>query len=150
MTEFDELRNCIEREIEKKYPGDVNTPGYKGPHYGEWTPGAPGHDSAAGPLPPLRIPLVHNDGTVRTQLVLKTNDNEQGTYWVDAPLAMSETGKVCSVLPGDIIELFEAPHRMGVTQVCLTLPEKDICVPHKTGTLLTFIEIEDRRKGHGE
>jgi hypothetical protein len=35
MREFDEIRNRIEREAEKKYPG------YRGPRWGEWTPGTP-------------------------------------------------------------------------------------------------------------
>ena len=35
MSEFDEIRNRIEREAEKKYPG------YRGPRWGEWTPGTP-------------------------------------------------------------------------------------------------------------
>jgi hypothetical protein len=144
MTEFDALRNRIEREVEEKYPGDGNNPGYKGPHYGEWTPGAPGHDSTAGPLPPLRKALVQDDRSYRTQLVL-TDGNEEKTYWVDAPLAMSETTKVSSILVGDVIELMEVPHKMGVKQVCLVLPEEKICVPHKLGTLLTHIHLAPRR-----
>ena len=35
MSEFDEIRNRIERETEKKYPG------YCGPRWGELTPGRP-------------------------------------------------------------------------------------------------------------
>lgn len=35
MSEFDEIRNRIEREAGKKYPG------YRGPRWGEWTPGTP-------------------------------------------------------------------------------------------------------------
>jgi hypothetical protein len=35
MSEFDEIRNRIEREAERKYPG------YRGPRWGEWTQGRP-------------------------------------------------------------------------------------------------------------
>ena len=35
MSEFNEIRNRIERETEKKYPG------YRGPRWGAWTPGRP-------------------------------------------------------------------------------------------------------------
>lgn len=35
MSEFDEIRNRIEREAEKKYLG------YRGPRWGAWTPGKP-------------------------------------------------------------------------------------------------------------
>jgi hypothetical protein len=35
MSDFDEVRNRIERETEKKYPG------YRGPRWGEWTPARP-------------------------------------------------------------------------------------------------------------
>ena len=145
MSEFDDIRNRIEREVEAKYPGDGNTPGYRACRHGEWTPGTPGHDSAAGPLPPLRKPLEHQDGSYRTQLVL-TDGGEEMTYWVDAPRAWSESAIVCAILVGDIIELFEVPRKMAVLQVCLTLPEDKICVPHKTGTLLTWIERAERRK----
>jgi len=149
MSEFDDLRNRIEREVEKKYPGDGNTPGYRGPRHGEWTPGAPGHDSAAGPLPPLRIPLVKDDATFRTQLVL-TNGYETMTYWVDAPRARAENAIVSNVLPGDVIEIAEVPGKLGVLQVCLGLPEEKICVPHRTGTLMLHIHLVPRRRGNGE
>lgn len=145
MTEFDELRNRCERAAEKQFPGSGNTPGYRACRHGEWTPGAQGHDSTAGPLPPLRIPLVNQDGSFKTQLVL-TDGNEEMTYWVDAPRAWSENAIVSAILVGDIIELFEVPRKMAVLQVCLTLPEDKICVPHKTGTLLTWIERSERRK----
>jgi hypothetical protein len=35
MSEFDEIRNRIEREAEKKYPG------YRGPRWDEWMAGRP-------------------------------------------------------------------------------------------------------------
>lgn len=150
MTEFDELRNRCEREAEAKYPGSDSTPGYKGPRYGEWTPGAPGHDNATDPLPPLRIPLVKDDPTYRTQLVLSDGKYGVKTYWVDAPLAMSENAKVSSILVGDVIELIEVPRSLGVLQVCLMLPEDKICVPHKLGTLLTHLQLVPRRRGNGK
>ena len=149
MTEFDELRNRSERKAEAKYPGSGSTPGYKGPRYGEWTPGAPGHDSTAGPLPPLRVLLLDQDRTFRTQLVL-TNGYEQMTYWVDAQRARSENAIVSNVLPGDVIEIAEVPGKLGVLQVCLGLPEDKICVPHKTGTLMLHIHLAPRRRGNGE
>lgn len=146
MSEFDDLRNNIEREVEKLYPGSGNTPGYRGPRYGEWTPGALGHDSTAGPLPPLRIPLVKDDMSFRTQLVL-ADGVEEKVYWVDAPRARAEQAIVSSILPGDVIETFEVPRRMIVKQVCVGLPEEKICVPHKLGTLLTHLPLAPRRRG---
>jgi hypothetical protein len=149
MTEFDELRNHCEREAEAKFPGSGSTPGYRAARHGEWTPGAPGHDSAAGPLPPLRIPLVHDDPTFRTQMVLRDAEGER-TFWVDAPLAMAETGKVSSVLPGDIVEIAEVRHALYVTQVCVGLREQDICVPYRAGTLMRHHQTVPRREGHGK
>ena len=146
MSELNDIRNRIEREVAAKFPGDGSTPGYRACNHGEWTPGASSCDSTAGPLPPLRIPLVNQDRSYRTQLVL-TDGGDEMTYWVDAPRARSESTIVCAILVGDIIELFEMPRKMAVLQVCLTLPEDKICVPHKTGTLLTWIERSERRKG---
>lgn len=107
MSEHDDLRNKAERETEKAFPG------YKGPVWGEYTPGC------ATPLSPQR-----------TQVSF-----EEDTYWLDVP-----PGSVCV---GDMIAIAERGDWQRVGHVGVTLNssyfESDGAVPHKLGTFVQLI-----------
>jgi hypothetical protein len=60
----------------------------------------------------------------------------ESTLWVLAPCDLLGTVVVSAVRVGDLVEIDEDPeHEYRVAQVCVTLREQDICVPHRGATL---------------
>jgi len=91
----------------------------------------------------MRRRRVESNGH-RTQLVLvptfffKDEEPFERTLWVDTPNDLVGTVTAPAVLTGDLITVQEDTREYRVTQVCATLREQDICVPHRTATLKTL------------
>jgi len=86
---------------------------------------------------------LENNGH-RTQLVLapaalaKGEEPFELTLWVDAPHDLVGTVTASAVQVGDVVGIREVDRPLVVTQVCASLRQEDICVPHKLGTLTTL------------
>ncbi len=88
---------------------------------------------------------IENGNGRRTQLVLvptafyKGEEPFEATAWVNAPSDLVGTVVASAVRVGDLITIVEDPeHEYRVAQVCATLREQDICVPHRLATLKTL------------
>ena len=85
---------------------------------------------------------LENGNGHRTQLVIAPTALKKGeeaferTAWVNAPSDLVGTVVASAVRVGDLIEIEEdREHEYRVAQVCVTLREQDICVPHRLATL---------------
>jgi len=110
---FNDAFNAAERAAEAKFPG------YKGPRWGEFTPGK------ETCVMPWRTQVGFSDGSV---------------YWLDVPHA--------SVLGGDQVMIVERERPLTATSSGLTLPheyfETKDAIPHRFGTFVQLI----RKAGH--
>jgi len=140
VNEYDEIRNRVEPGAEAKFPG------YVGPNWGVWTPGAAGCEKIKG-LAPIRTPFADDERSYLTQLASVSKIcGEERVYWVDAPRAKADSTIESAVLVGDEIEIAEVPGWLRVTQVCVMVSESKIAVPYRKGTLLSFRKLADRRE----
>jgi hypothetical protein len=120
MSNFDDVRNKIERECEERYPG------YKGPIWGQVTP-----RSEAIELP-QRTQIAFEDGKV---------------YWLDVPAGSIVSGDMVAVMERDdepLRKIKKADRaKVTVAQTGMTLSgeyfETKNAIPHRLGTFVELI-----------